>query len=547
VSYPAAIAHNPKMRAEFDRLADDIDYFAEKICNMKLAPKQSQLANSFMENYHTIGVFNRQGGKSTAIKIAAVNRLMFGEDVCIGIYAPTQDQAKGILFRGIADLLDDRLPNGKGGFIYNNYVVHPHGIKKSGEIHMKNGNTLFVVTANESSKSVRGHSPSIIVIDESGDIPDDQYKTGIMPSGATKKGITAQNWDDPDAGIQTVIWETGTPRGRNHFYNIAQRAIDYGTPFPEKEDGTPDDSIPILVTQKWFEFPYRDQRKIDADMEDMTPDEFAQEYEGKWNLDFGFAFPWNQIVAACTRPDFNTARDKWAVRNPRSVYFGGLDLGLNKDHSVFTVLRWDAPGYEMVFQHKWPIRTTNWKEIAMDTIGFLDYWNPEHTLIDRSGVGDGIYGIYFEEFDNVEGFVYATSERKAEIMQNLQRLLAHGKLDMINNRDLKDEFKEVIEDRQSGKPKFTHPKMMHDDRVQSTALAAWAGKLEIEDSGGIDDVSGGRESEYMQAVGPDAVNKWASQRGEDNDATVARSRSSIWMNKDPYGFGSDFPDPGDIL
>ena len=198
----------------WQKCKDDIEFFFASVLGITLCGKQIDFAHSMMDNSHTVAVFARQSGKSTTISGCIVHALIFDRKVKVGIYAPTKETAIYVMFQYVVDIFE-------GHSALMNLVVHD-GIRRSGFIKMKNGNSLRAFTASKDSKSVRGYDPTIIVIDESQDITDDMYNDDILPSGAALKGGMVNGVFDPNKATKTKVWEAGTCKGRSHFYETSR-------------------------------------------------------------------------------------------------------------------------------------------------------------------------------------------------------------------------------------------------------------------------------------------------------------------------------------
>jgi len=490
----------------YSRLVHDIEYYFEKIHDIKLVGKQGDVAKSCIKNRHTVACFSRQSGKSTTISGCAVHELLFGKNVKIGVYGPTRETAIDVMFTYIRDVLESKP-------ILAQQIKE---IRKSGSITMHNGNRLRTFTASKDSKSVRGYDPNIIIIDESQSITDEKYDEDILPSGAALKGMNVSTGLNLANVVRTRIWEAGTPLGRNHFFDISQVAVS-----PEETDG----EIPVIVYQPYTEYPYADVDFIEGRREVQPMKRWEQEYLCKWNLDTGYAFNWADVRGSCHLPIPDTFQ-----RNSEGVYFAGIDLGRNRDHTVLSVFEYHKPIYKMVFHYKWDLHLS-WNKIFTEIYHFLGQWQPILTLADKGGVGDVIFDSVFSQFPwDCEGWIY-TVKSKADLIMNTQRLMERGNLSMFNHEELKEQFRILPEDRSptTGIPIYKKPEKEHDDRVHSVVLGLMAGQIYIGDGEvNREIVSAAEISEFMKMLGPK----------KEKDTTHARHRhGSIWSASDPYGLG----------
>ena len=235
------------------RCEKDVSFFTDHILykqyngERKLTQKQIALIEKFKTELHVAAVFNRQGGKTEALAVYDVHELCFGrtendQPIHIYVYAPILSQTEIII--GRIHQFFNAEPLLKG------FIKQGQQLKHS--IEMKNGNTIKAMSASEHSH-VRGHSPTHIQIDESQDIDDRVYYDDILPSGAATGAI---------------IQETGTPKGRNHFYNLFRMK----------------DKSVTVVTQTWKECPFIDKGYVMRRKARMPRAKFNAEYFLSFNI-----------------------------------------------------------------------------------------------------------------------------------------------------------------------------------------------------------------------------------------------------------------------
>ena len=136
---------------------------------------------------------------------------------------------------------------------------------------MKNGAEFHALSASEQAH-IRGHSPTIIQIDESQDISDKKYYEDILPSGSA---------------TGAKIQEIGTTTGRNHFYRNTLQSSN-------KEHKV------HVVYQSYRECPFTNPKYIARMKRRMPKARFQREFENVFDVDYGMAFPFDPLQAAFT-------------------------------------------------------------------------------------------------------------------------------------------------------------------------------------------------------------------------------------------------------
>jgi len=489
------------------RLKTDINFFSVKVHKIDLArnPKQLLFAQSCLKFTHTVACFSRQTGKSTALAICATHALAFGDHVSIGIYAPTKDQSIGVMFNSIVEMIRD------SPILYS-MVSHP--ILKGGAINMKNGNTLRAFTANKDTKSVRGFSPTHIIIDESQDVVDDIYFGSILPSGAAIKGLRVGS---DDIGVKTKYWEAGTPAGRNHFMKYVQKSMPAG----EAPDGT----RIVKVVQPWYESTTVDRDLVEDARANYPRLQFEAEYECKFNFDTGFAFDWKQVDDATVGHN-----QRSFYREQDGIYVGGVDLGRNRDHTVLTIFEWNPPVWKMVGHKQWDTGLL-WEEIFSEMTEMFDFWRPQYTIVDKGGIGDIAYEAYFDRLPwSCLPWIF-TVDSKLKLIHNAQRLLEHDDLWLWDEIGLVQQLKDMPEERNgAGKPIYNKiDKKHHDDRVWSMVMALMAGKLYI---GEGESISYGSKGKTFDDFFNEGMRITSQEKLEPIE--MGLPKRSRWLDDDPY-------------
>jgi len=419
-----------------DRCEKDVAFFAHHILYKQkrvLSPKQIELINAFKTHYHAAGISTRQGGKSTTLGVYDTHELCFGkakdgEPDHTFIYAPILDQTEIVM--GVIHQFFNTVPLLKG------YVDEQ--LKYS--IRMKNGNTLTAMSASELSH-VRGHSPTKIQIDESQDISDRKYFDDILPSGAA---------------TGAKIQETGTPKGRNHFYQLTRI----------KEEGLK------IVYQHWEECPFIDKAYVLRRKARMPRAKFEAEFCCKFLTETNVAFATQMLDTIISLdPD-----EPVKIPEMRQFFLGG-DIG-KQDESVFVILGWDGKKLYQVDMRRLS-SFASYKSVHEEIVSLYDEYNIANGLIDATRE-ESLVDMLPDNL-NVEG-IFLSSEEKQGIVEEFLKL-GEGNVEvgydpqvfLWKDYDLRQQFYEwEAKKLKSGKTRYHHPKGSNDDIVIATLLACKA-------------------------------------------------------------------------
>jgi len=444
-----------------ERCADDVPFFAHHILyNQKreLTPKQVELIEALRKYPHVAAIFNRQGGKTEALAVYDTHELCFGKakdgeaDHTI-IYAPILDQTQIIMSR-IHQFLNIPILR---GFVKDKFKF---------TIEMNNGNTITAKSASEQSH-VRGHSPTKIQIDETQDISDRVYFDDILPSGAAT-----------GARVQ----ETGTPKGRNHFYNLYRMK----------------DKTVKIVTQTWEECPFIDKEFVKRRKARMPRDKFNAEFMCIFLTETSVAFSTNMLEKIITLDPEGAG-----VPDMSTFYLGG-DIA-KQDESVFVILGHnpaDNKLYQVDMKRMSAFRS--YKLVFNEIIDLCDEYRIAYGLIDMTGVGEGIVDMLPPDLP-LDGVFQSNEEKEAMVEEFIK--LGEGEaeegfdpqIQLWKDYDLKQQFYEwEAKKLKSGKTRYHHPTGGHDDIVMAVLAACKAFKddTDIVDYG--DGVSA-RAADYRRA------------------------------------------------
>jgi hypothetical protein len=452
---------------------DDPEFFVRYWWNKFLTPMQKEMFQAATTEDHVVVISTRQGGKTEGIALLVLWLLNFGHlftgtRVVIECYAPTEKQAKEVIFERVRTLIDfgthDNIK------LRDEVLPGKEGIKERGMIVMQNGNIFRIQTASDKSE-IRGYSPTHILIDESGSIGNQTYWSDIRGAGKALKGITVDAWDkakhltvkeqqeffasDEGGGVKTRYIEVGTPLGRNHFYDV-----------------TMPDSGAYVIMQPWWESPVTNREDVERDKRIMPRRQFEAEYCCKFNVDEQHAFERQHIIDACVLDPNKSRRPR-----PGKRYYVGVDLGQRKDHTVMSVIECVGPVRRLMFHYRWDLHIS-WEQMKSEMNEFYQIWKPVMTMMDRTGRWRRIFFEILEEYDwDMEGYEFSL-DSKAVLMMNLQILFEQGNIELFDDDLLMSEFMAVEEKRlpATDKPQYPKPTDTKDDQVYSIALACLAAR-----------------------------------------------------------------------
>lgn len=135
----------------------------------------------------------RRTGKSHLAAISLILSALDGKDGKVFYVAPTQGQARDVIWHTIFDIAND--------------IIERSHINNL-EITLSGGNTIYLKGADRPD-SLRGVSLKHLVLDEYAFMKPDVFESILRPALADRKGS---------------LIAIGTPEGRNHFYDMFQGA-----------------------------------------------------------------------------------------------------------------------------------------------------------------------------------------------------------------------------------------------------------------------------------------------------------------------------------
>jgi hypothetical protein len=254
---------------------------------MQLTPPQSDIF--VCPARFRVVVAGRRFGKTFLSTAELLNRALAKPDQNVWYVAPTYKAAKEIAW----DMLTSQIPM--------EYVGKTNETSLS--ITLKNGSTIALKGA-EKPDNLRGRSLDFVVLDEFADMRKEAWYEVIRPSLSDRQGSAALF--------------IGTPKGRNHFYDLYGKGVD-------KDEGWQSYQY---TTIEGGNVPPDEIASAKADLDDRT---FEQEYEARFVSYSGVIY-------------YAFKREESVVRHDgdRSVIHVGMDFNLDPMSAVLMTRRGDT-------------------------------------------------------------------------------------------------------------------------------------------------------------------------------------------------------------
>ena len=254
---------------------------------MQLTPPQSDIFTCPAR--FRVVVAGRRFGKTFLSTAELLNRALSKPDQNVWYVAPTYKAAKEIAW----DMLTSQIPR--------EYVGKTNETSLS--ITLKNGSTIALKGA-EKPDNLRGRSLDFVVLDEFADMRKEAWYEVIRPSLSDRQGSAALF--------------IGTPKGRNHFYDLYGKGVD-------KDDGWQSYQY---TTIEGGNVPPEEIASAKADLDDRT---FEQEYEARFVSYSGIIY-------------YSFKREESVIRHDgdRSVIHVGMDFNLDPMSAVLMTRKGDT-------------------------------------------------------------------------------------------------------------------------------------------------------------------------------------------------------------
>lgn len=365
-------------------------------------------------------VWHRRGGKDKTCFNYMIKRAVQK----VGTYyyfLPTYKQAKKVIW--------DNLDN--DGFKMLDHI--PKELIKATnatelKVELLNGSIIQLIAADEFKESGVGANPIGVVFSEFSITTSDAWQY-VSPILAANGGWAIFNF---------------TPRGKNHAFNLLQKAKENEKWFWQ-----------VLTVEDTNVFT---QEALDEERRNNPQAIFEQEYYCKF-IEGASSF-------------FRRVRENvWRTERDHSfhVFQNGVDLAKYQDWTVITPFCLNcfwALQQDRFNQVDWNLQKSRIEAAALRH-------NHAKSNIDSTGVGDPIVEDLQRKEISVDGYKFTETSRR-QLLDNLAVMLEQDKTKLPDDEGLLTELESFMFTlSEAGKIKVGVPEGMTDDRVFSLALAVW--------------------------------------------------------------------------
>jgi hypothetical protein len=362
------------IKAEYIKCATDPVHFFRKYCYIThttkgrvlfhLYPFQEEVLNEFRENRFSIINKSRQLGISTLVAGYSLWLMLFNKDKTILCIATKQETARGMVEK--VQFMYENLPSWLKG------NIKPMANNK---LSFQLANNSRIVATSAASDAGRSYAVSLLLVDEAAFIEGiDRIYTSIKPTIATGGGMIALS----------------SPNGVGNWFHKM---------YTEAEIGKNDFKA---IKLKWDLHPDRDLAWEERERANMSPREFAQEY------DCDFLGSGNSVV----EPDTLSFYEQTFIQDPVERRFMGGDFwiwqyadyskqylvcadvarGDGSDYSAFHVI--DATTCEQVAEYKSQVDTRTFGNML---VSVATEYNNALLVVENANIGWDVVNTVIEK------------------------------------------------------------------------------------------------------------------------------------------------------
>ncbi|MGC8862989.1 MAG: terminase large subunit domain-containing protein, partial [Armatimonadota bacterium] len=308
---------------------------------------------------------------------------------------------------------------------------------------------IMARTADEDGRNLRGHAADRVIVDEAAYVRDSVVQEVITPMLADRCG-------------QLVM--ISTPFGKNHFYHAFIRG-----------QGSGGNGEPGLWSVKSFRYPswlnpHISRDYIEAQQSQISPRQFAVEYEAQFLDDQASVFAWDDIEAAASHP----ASDPRT--NPHyECVVAGIDWARYSDYTALVALGVGDSRLAVIGIDRF--NGIGWHAQIERAADFLRRHRTTAVLTDQTSIGDPLLEQLRSRLGEmqmdvrVEGLTF-TSQSKRELIDSLAIHFAHRTISIPRDERLMRELQYFeYELTGSGGVRMQARPGYHDDLVLALALA----------------------------------------------------------------------------
>lgn len=365
----------------------------------------------------TVITAGRRFGKTIIASYLALKQLMLPQKT-IWIVAPTYDLAKRT-WRYIYGWVLREMPWMKIN-LANLSIENP-----------STGSFLELKTA-ENPASCVGAGVDLLIVDEASRIKDSVWEEALYPTLADKLGTAVL---------------ISTPHGKNWFYHMHLKGK------------THKDHISFsFETQDNMALPHLKEEQAEAKRQ-LPENAYQQEWLARFLDDAGQVF---RGIRKCVKGELEPPRDE-------ASYVMGVDFAKHQDWTVITVI--DLTAFHVVAFERF--NKIDW-EFQIERIKSLSKkYRQAPIVVDATGVGDPLAENLKREGCVVTEYKYTNASKKM-LIENLVLKIERGEISFPEIEVMLDELESFgYEITPSRNITYNAPDGMHDDCVNSLALAVW--------------------------------------------------------------------------
>lgn len=367
---------------------------------------------------YVVGCFGRQAGKSFTGMNLILKWALENNGSELMWVSPVYSQAKKVFTELVNSIVGTGLTK---------------SINKSDlEVRFINGSTLYF-RSGEREDTLRGYTLDFLVIDEAAYIKDPVWREVLRPTVLVR-------------GKKVLF--ISTPKGKNWFYEIAQRGLsdDY------KQYKT------FYATS--YDSPFITKEELEEAKLSLPEAIFRQEILAEFIDDGGEVFGNLKLT---------TIMSSYPKQETSEKYYFGLDFGRQNDYTVLTIL--NSNGEMVDFYRE---RQKSWDIIISEVLVKLRKWRPVG-FAEVNSIGDVLYENLRKQFPSVQPFV-TSNDSKQNLIEELIMAMNETKLKLPTPELNADLYKELSVFTYEYSPKqrrvkYGSPNGFHDDCVISLALA----------------------------------------------------------------------------
>jgi hypothetical protein len=377
----------------------------------------------------------RRWGKTESAAIDAATMAIFRPGSVQMIVSATYDQAR-LIFDGI-----ERLVTG------SEFLRHAAKAVQRPYPRLTIGRSIITArTADEDGRSLRGNCADRIIVDEAAYVRDCVIQEVISPMLADRDGCLVM---------------ISTPFGKNHFY----RAFMRGAAEPNSKRHA------SFSFPSWTN-PHISREYIEQQRMEISPRQFAVEYEATFIDDQCSVFSWKDIESAVAHSDTPSIESDYAA--------AGIDWARYSDYTAVVAMGVGESGCEVIGIDRF--NAMSWSSQIERVVDFLRRYKVGSVLTDQSSIGDPLLeqlkARLWECSVNisVEGYAF-NNQSKRDLIENLSLQFAHNAIKIPCDEALMRELQYYeYELTDSGNVRMNARSGYHDDLVIALALACHQAK-----------------------------------------------------------------------